>query len=426
MRRMFLSYALVLVMILCTACGQVPEPEPITEPEPVTLPVVATQPTEHACDSICKLCGACTDAQCAETACSGKCPGVHREEVYQFPDGDYITDRAVSVDTGTLVFDIGKNVYVPGNLDGMAESLVIALEKVSGLDFDGAGYAQSAFSDGKVHVNVSRDLLYAGIPEHSWYTGLQTSEQGSAYASSGTHVALSPGDLFVGNSYAIAHELGHMLMYRQSEWAHSQLLDEGFAEYTTYLVLKELEETVPETAVYLEQSTYTITNVEIYDYGKLYEQPLEYWFENSFEYSGNGNYAVGFRFMNYLHDVYGDYSKWICAFEEMYSFRQRNGYSDQSSVEQQIEVLKTAYGADVLDGFYPWLKENLARFDPAEFSTGYTDRTAVEKINLYPVFTRLNPEQNWDVLNAVIFTSIWSLCANTSANTNSVMQRILR
>ena len=389
MKRM-LAFLLILVTVLMAACGQVTEPEKAPETQPATaVSPVETQPEAHDCVSACEICGGCMNAQCMQAACSEKCPGEHREEVYPFSDADYITEEAVSVDTGTLVFDIGENVYVPGNLAGMAESLACAMEKVSGLDFDGAGYAKSAFSDGKVHIKVSRDCLYAGNPEHSWYTGLQTSEQGSAYAGAWEHVELSPGDLFLGNGYAIVHELGHMLMYRQSEWHHSQLLNEGFAEYTTYLTLKELEKTDPETAMYLDRATYAIANMEIYDYEKLYEQPPEYWFENTFEYSGNGNYVVGFRFMSYLQDVYGDYSKWITAFEEEHNFREESGYNDQSSVKQQIEVLKSAYGSDVLEGFYPWLKEHTDLFEASLHWDGFVDRTAAEKMNLYPVFNAL-------------------------------------
>ncbi len=378
-----LAFLLVLLTVFMAACGQVTEPgkDPETVPE--------TQP-KHDCVSACNYCGGCTNAQCPERACSEKCPGEHREEVYEFTDGDYITDQAVSVDTGTLVFDIGENVYVPGNLAGLAESLARAMEKVSGLDFDGTTpYARGMFPDGKVHIKVSRDSLYAGNPEHSWYTGLQTSEQGGAFASAWEHVELSPGDLLLGNSYAIVHELGHVLMYRQSEWSHSQLLNEGFAEYTAYLAMKELETADPETAMYLDRSAYIIANMEIYDYEKLYEQPPEYWFENTFEHTGNGNYAVGFRFMSYLHDVYGDYSKWIGTFEQMDSFQLKTTDGDQSSVRKQIEALKASYGEDVLVGFYPWLMENLDRFDPSVHWPGIADRTAAEEMNWYPVFNAL-------------------------------------
>ena len=390
MRKKIFVGLLALVIMLCAACGQKPEQETIpvmsAQPTEVMQPTEAT-PAEHICASVCDICGTCADAQCAEAVCSEKCPGVHREEICQFAGGDYITDQAVSVDTGTVVFDIGENIFVPGHLEKAAQSLVAALEKVSGQNFDGTGdYARGSFSDGKVHVNTSRDMLYAGNPEHSWYMGLQTSEVGSVQASASRHVEVCPGDLFLGNEYAIAHELSHMLMFRQSEWSHCKLLNEGFAEYTTYLALKELEETEPEIAVYMGSASQAVFNIFIDDYAKLYEQPLEYWFENTFEHAGNGNYAIGFRFMSYLHDVYGDYGKWIDAFEETYSCRQNGGYNKESSVAKQIEVLKATYGADVLDGFYPWLKTNLDRFDSAKASNDLTDRTALEKINLYPEF----------------------------------------
>lgn len=384
--------AFLLTLSACSGTDEAPATEPVTElvTEAVTEPKTEpeTEP-KHVCENTCDACGACFNGLCGEEACAVKCAGGHKEEPYSFPV-DYITTSEVSVDTGTLVFDIGENVYVPGNLTEQAETLVAVLEKVSGLDFDGAeNYSRAAFPDGKVHVKVSRDSVYAGNPVHaSWYQGSQESEVGSAYASPWGHVELAPGDLFLGHSYALPHELGHMLMFRQSEWSHCMLLNEGFAEYTTYLALKELEQTAPQVAFQLDLSTYTIYNMQIFDYKKLYEQPLEYWFENTLQEALNGNYAVGFRFMAYLHEVYGDYSKWITAFEDTYDFRTTAtvSNSDESSVDQQIKVLKATYGEDVLDGFYPWLKENQSRFSGVVHQSDLTDRTGIEGVSWYPAY----------------------------------------
>lgn len=371
--------AVSAMAMLCTACGS----------QQAAVPEMPQSPTElHVCEAVCLECGLCGNEACTEQICTEKCTGVHWEEPLSFSDGDYITDTAVSVDTGTLVFDIDTNVYVPAHLEEMAEMVAAAMEKVSGLDFDGQGnYARGDFQDEKVHVNVSRDSLYAGNPDHAdWYQGLQTSEVGSAYAFAWSHAAVSPGDLFLGNSYAVIHELSHVLMFRQSEWSHCQLLNEGFAEYTTYLALRELEHNAPEAAPYLDASEHITYNMEIYDYEKLYEQPLEYWFENTFEYSGNSNYTVGFRFMAYLQDVYGDYSKWIPAFEDTYCFAKRGKSDDVSPVQQQIEILKNTYGETVLDDFYPWLRKHLDQFEANGYSEP-VDRTGADRVNWYPFYS---------------------------------------
>lgn len=375
---------LFLAVLLLCACGQEAPVESATaDPQATTS---ASQLEQlHSCENKCIICGLCGNADCTDAVCGEKCPGHNKEEPQSFRGGDFITDENISVDTGTLVYDIGKNVYVPGHLNEISEIMAAAAETVSGLDFDGAGYAKASFPDGKVHIRISRDSLYVG---QDWYMGLDTSEVGSASASAWQHVELSPGDLFLGNSYAAIHELSHMLMYRQSEWSHSTLLNEGFAEYNTYMTLRELEQTKPEAAFYFDRSSTPVANMHLepQEYEQLFSQPLEHWFENTLE-CGNGNYNVGFRFMAYLYAVYGDYSKWITDFENTYCFAEQHGYSNESSASQQIEVLKACYGEDVLDNFYPWLEENLHLFDEPDC---VSDLSAQTQIALYPCFDALD------------------------------------
>ena len=412
---------LLVIALLCAACGQTsqlpdvtPDPssqtscgdtqEPSTQATTENTQVPSTQPTtdttqnppvqptggtaqEHACDSRCPDCGLCANSGCTEAACAEKCACTQKEDPHAFSQGDYITGGPVSVDTGTLVFDIGANVYVPGYLAQAGEVVATTIEKITGLDFDGAGYARQNFPDGKVHIRVSRDYLYAG---QDWFQGLATSELGSAQASAWQHVEMCPGDLLFSNNYTLVHELSHVLMYRQSEWHHSQLLNEGFAEYTTYLTLLELERTNPAIAYHLDKSSHPVANMMLteQEYAQLFSQPLEYWFENILE-CGNSNYTIGFRFMAYLQKVYGDYSKWIPAFERTYSFGQKDGDTDVSAAAQQIQVLKATYGADVLDNFYPWLKANRQMFDQSGYESAVTDLTGASQINWYPIFNAI-------------------------------------
>ena len=340
-------------------------------------------PGHHECISPCGTCGLCTNADCTEADCSDKCLG-HAEIPYEFPAGDYITTEAVSIDTGTFVYDIGENIYVRGDLQEITDVIVPLMEEVSGLDFDGTGYAQGMYSDGKIHINLTRDNLYAG---QDWYHGRNDNELGSAYASSYYHVNLSPGDLYLGNS-ALIHEAAHVLMFRQSEWSHCQMLNEGISTYTTYLVEKALAESDHFISLAVDNPQQSINDVNITYYKALYDQPLEFWFTNSFEYSMNANYAIGFRFMAYLQDTYGEYTSWITKFEELYSCKTHRNYTNESPVEKQIEVLKATYGNDVLDNFYPWLKEHQDLFE--QDSNLFRDLSNAGGINLYPTFNAVS------------------------------------
>lgn len=336
-------------------------------------------PGHHSCSAPCPDCGLCGNTECTESLCTEKCPG-HPSAPYAFPTGDYITTEPVSVDTGTFVYDIGENIYVRGDLQQISDVIVPLMEEVSGLDFNGAGYSTGRWNDGRIHITLSRDELYVGA---DWYTGSPHSEVGAAYASAYSHVSCSPGDLYLGNS-AIIHEASHVLMFRQSSWSHCQLLNEGISTYTTYLVEKALEESHGAISYCVSSPLESVNDMFIEDYDALYAQPLEYWFENSFEYSGNGNYAIGFRFMAYLQDVYGNYTGWVTKYEELYCFNTSSTNTNASPVSTQIEVLKATYGDDVLDNFYPWLKEHQQEFEP-DYSA-FRDLSGAEGINLYPEF----------------------------------------
>lgn len=297
-----------------------------------------------------------------------------------FGTEDFITDVKRSIDTGTLVFDIDANVYVPGIFWDLSVSMADAMEKATGLKFNGGKYAMM-YIDDKTHVQAKRSML-DNLP------GSQLAEVYEAWASASGHAEVAPGDLFIVNdNYVNIHELGHVLMFRQTEWGYSRVLNEGFAEYTTYLALKELQKSDPAACFYMSHPDRCTQNMFITNYEKLYEHPIEYWFDNeiSSEYAGNVNYTIGYRFMWYLDEVYGDYTKWVKKFEEMYPFDAEFQSSNDSEVNKQIEVLKAAYGDDVLDKFYPWLKKNQARFEP-NWNQEVIDLTTVKAINWYPSF----------------------------------------
>lgn len=306
---------------------------------------------------------------------------------YNFDADDYVTESDISVDTGTFMFDVKANIYVSETMTSSAELLADTLEKVSGLSFDGNEYCEMLYPDGKIHSDFTRENLYINM---GFYQGLPTNEAGSAYASSWGHIVMGPSNLIPNKEYTLIHEGSHMLMWRQTEWFYNMLLNEGFAEYSTYLSLKELAKTHPESAVYFNRADYSLFNLEVSDYSKLYEQPIEYWFENNFEYASNNNYAIGFRFMWYLDDVYGDYGKWITEFEKAYCFREIAPISDQAPTEHVTLVLKATYGEDVLDNFYPWLQASEGLF-VGEYMP-YADLTGAEGINLYPEFNAIGTD----------------------------------
>lgn len=369
---------------LCESCGLCQNPEYV-HPE-----CVEKCQCPHVCDHKCPFCGACLNYDCFNWTCAQKCHTDHPPVETPFPEGvvtveavprdDFITTEIISLDMGPLVYEIYPDIWVPRHIYQTSVAAASAMEKVSGLSFEGDSRYAHDYPDGKVHVTTRRDSLH--VNEEN-YQGLASNEFGVAYAGAYGHVTLTPGDL-LGHGNGLTHELGHVLSFRQTQWSFPRVVNEGFAEYTSYLAAIEAVAENPQLGYYLGNPREILQNMVIHDYRKLYQKPMDYWFENEFTYAGNGSYAVGFRFMAYLQDVYGDYARWITEFEKTYSFATRNQISDVATAQQTIEVLKATYSEDVLDNFYPWLKAHEKDFEADQ--KAILDLTGVKELDLYPAF----------------------------------------
>lgn len=285
-----------------------------------------------------------------------------------------ITTQYTVLETEHFIFQIDKNVYVPGYLEEYIEVIYDTLETVSGLKFYNEHY-----NPGKIIVEVEK-INNENSPE---------TEHAGAYAYTGNaRIHISSGDLLIGNSYALTHELSHTLMYSQSTWYHNQIYSEGFAEYTSYKAIKYLELHNPTVAHILEDTRSHVGNM--YIHGNIYSKTIEYWIEHTSEatdISFNGAYSIGFRFMSYLDSVYKDYSEWIHYYENI------NPYHTNSHVNQQIQYvyqyasMTNTYDNAVLDNFYTWLKlhEDLFEYPYPGDGPAY-DMTSIKYAYIYPYF----------------------------------------
>lgn len=367
--------------------------EPVTTTaEPITTVTTTTQ-KPHECERICGNCGLCLDSECNEDVCVNKCSG-HQETPYEFSYVDgFITDKRISIDTGKIVYDIEKGIYVPGHIEELINVVVPIMEEITGHSFDGVkNYGGKLFfDDKKTHVHVSRENLYA---EMDWYEGLKTNELGSAYASASGHVEVAPGDIL--DCSTITHELGHVLMFRQAEWSYGVMLNEGYTEYTLYRVAEEMKKNHPEYLYYFDIiPECQINNLIVMSYNEMYKEPITHWIDNSFEHAFNNSYAIGFRFMWYLDEVYGDYTKWVDEAEKLYPYDKHTMYTDILDTDKIIEVVKSAYGDDVWDNFYDWMKKNKSKFESVRSSQ--LDLADVNEVNLYPSFDAIESELSFSV-----------------------------
>ena len=278
----------------------------------------------------------------------------------------YITAEDTVIHTNHFSLEVPKNVYVMDNFIEIVNIVSSAMENVSGMSFVGnPNYYKYNGTRERVKVIVVK-------PEGS--------ECGPAYASGMIGSVISACDIV--DLFALIHENSHMLHFRQTGWNYCTWAAEGISTYTTYKTQCYILEHYPELSVLVGGPAHSIGNYMIEDYSKLYEHSMEYWMENTFEYSGNNNYSIGFRFAWFLDEVYGDYTKWIYTYEEYNPHHSSGADGEWLATEEQIKAFKMAYGENIFDEFYAWLKQNEHKFE-RYYSLNLSD---VKQIDLYPAF----------------------------------------
>lgn len=285
----------------------------------------------------------------------------------------YITSSDTVIQTEHFTINLDKNVYVPGYLLEYIEIIYDAMETVSGMSF----YNQY-YNDSKIVIEVSQN------------NNANESEFSPAYAHSKSPIAhISSGDLLLGNSYTLVHELSHVLQYANSLWSYNNIYTEGFAEYNSYKVVKYLEENNMQVAKSIESSVSQIANTQIE--GDLYSQTTEYWIQNpnkTYDISFNGVYSIGMRFMHYLDYEFDNYTDWILYYEQKHPFHLDPFANQEVSIEEQLNAMKQKYGIDVFDDFYDWVRVNEGWLyeNPFGEKTPTYDLQDIDYTYIYPYF----------------------------------------
>ena len=271
-----------------------------------------------------------------------------------------ITTGETVLKTKHLRFEIPENVYIPENFVENVDVLTSAIENLSGMKFEG-------------NSNYSPELIKVTVKK------MTDTERELGGASAGPDgVNMCSGDML--DLYTLVHECSHALQFNQSQWFYCTWAMEGISTYTTYKVQKYVEENYPNLVPSVGSVDQSFVNFTITDYEELHSHPMEYWVENTLKGSWNDNYPIGFRFMWYLEETYGEYTKWIYEYEKMNPYYRSNDMGNVVKTEDQIQIFKTVYGENVFDEFYLWLKENQELFE----SGVVADLSRAEKIQVYP------------------------------------------
>lgn len=271
----------------------------------------------------------------------------------------------------SIYYGFGKPVYVVDGYIEKIQALYDAVETVTGLTFQ-PRVSKADMSEMPVWVALKNMFIQGGHED---------CDMGSdGVFPQDRNVIISQGSALLGKSSDPIAGLATVLQTDNAYNRFNAVYSSGFPVYTAYKVQKYLEEHDPELAMVSRDSTDIWMNYYFHNGSDvLYSQPMTYWIENGFPYEyANGSASVGFFFMMYLDEEYGDYCGWIPAYAQNYPCRYGN---TTMNVDQQIQVMKDVYGESVLDDFYPWLKEKLRT------SGGYgADYSWRKQYVYYPLF----------------------------------------
>ena len=261
-----------------------------------------------------------------------------------FTSGEWITN--------SVFYSFARPVYVVDGYVEKMQALYDAVETVTGLSFR-KRVSKLDMEEQLVWITL-KNMFVEGAHEDA-DMGLD-----GAFPED-RNVNISQGSALLGHEDEPVAGLASVLQVDNAYHRFNGLYSAGFSAYTAYKVQKHLEENDPQLAMVSRDSTESWMNYYIhYGLDTLIQKPMDHWIRNSdslWEFViGNGTTSVGFFYMMYLDEVYGDYCMWIPAYAENY----KCAYSNQTQyIDDQIQVMLDVYGEGVFEDFYPWLEEKL-------------------------------------------------------------------
>ncbi|MBQ7360195.1 MAG: hypothetical protein IJW63_08880 [Lachnospiraceae bacterium] len=266
------------------------------------------------------------------------------------PEDVYVTTKQEYVVSDDIILFLCEGTTLYGDTMELIHTIKDLVEKETGLKLN----AQAEFAE--VGVRGEIDVLYGqgsfpGVDHNKekFHVHIVPFETASPYASKGA-ITLNPMDLEIaaGEGYAFVHEMTHCAQMANGRLI-STTMNEGFATYITGQIT-ERDEIIPFNF-----------NAE-YNYSHYDREITAETAENIFiEETDNSDdkYCLGYRFVSFLFDQYGDDIYRNILFDASSTF----GLSGDITEEAMIPVIKRNTSEEVFEEFADWLKKNRKRFD---------------------------------------------------------------
>lgn len=268
----------------------------------------------------------------------------------------YVTEKPEYIETDNFILFLDKGITVKGNTIELIQNLYDKVEETTGLKFNEKKYIDDKSSyEYTCHTYFYEDSFKGMRLMDEKIIICVVDEKKAAPYNFIHEIIINPIDLEIeeGEGYALVHEMIHSahLTNGSSFWTP---LTEGYATYMTDMVIKNSKDL---KFNFNSQNNYSFYETEITKENAKSEFIREK--DDSFE-----NYLYGYRFVTYLHEVYGEN-----IFHEILKNGIKNPYDDEQygivdfDGEQTAKLIIKTTSENVFEDFAVWLKENSARFE---------------------------------------------------------------
>lgn len=324
---------------------------PVTEtPEETELPEETTAPVTEAPTTEATTTATTTVA----TTAKAEVPTESRITLSGNASDKFIADKYCYAESDKVVIYFEKGVEIRGDMLKTAEEAMTDLENYTGLKFS-KNYQGNHFCADTIYLfepdmkrfeNVNPDFKKVNIYIVTLGNSIQYTDQ--------TGIVVESFDFYREETFCqvLYHELTHLLHLRNGN-SLGTVLNEGFAEHTTYEVLKK-RKSAPWSIIQYYGSTYQLDPT-------LFDQK-----DAGFRYvidKKTDNYHYGYRFVTFIYQTYGpDVMNKIISDATASGFD--DSYSDNPFIEEKNEMMKKIIkrntSEDVFEKFSVWVKNNWA------------------------------------------------------------------
>lgn len=267
----------------------------------------------------------------------------------------YKTTKEEYIETTRFVLYLGKNVSVPVNVIELIDYIMDMIEKETGYKFyAGKRDPYSAGMSYELDTYFQKADKFKQIDFKAKKIGIAVCDNSEGPYAKSDGILIGPEHIRLNGeeAYAVIHELLHVVYYHNGI-SMEGVFDEGFATYYTARILDK------DTRLNCTYDSYKA--LSDYPYA-INEKDMEQLY--IIQAQGSARYKLGFRFMHYIIEEYGDDA--FRKLREKIAGQLKEG--EQATTQLIAKVIKKELSKSFFADFAKWHKENRDRFGDKDIS----------------------------------------------------------